>query len=748
LCVTVSDKTREPILKLSAFCPYNLERELKSLIFTQETFTQAYGLGEKFTTPGESGGDWVGQQRIPGDMGNQLEAWNGGNVGNAQFPVLYLLGEGTDNYALFVDNTYKQTWDFSGMPWRASMYGDAIRYYVLSGPDLPDLRQDFMELVGHAPVPPIQAFGLWISEYGFDNWAEVESKLRTLRENHFPVDGFVLDLQWYGGIRENSDNTREGSLTWDLRNFPDPENKITRLRDEQGVGIILIEQPYIGKNLPEHQQLEGLGYLVKQCEDCDPVYLTSNPWWGKGGMLDFTNTEATAYWHDTKREVLIDVGIVGHWTDLGEPELYDPDGWYMGVLDGQELVHGELDVHNLYNLLWSQSIYEGYVRNNDTQRPFILSRSGTVGSQRYGVAMWSGDISSLLSSLATHLRVQADMSLSGIDYFGSDIGGFLRQGINIDRTYTIWFANGMAFDVPGRVHTLNLCNCNETAPDRIGDLTSNLQNVRLRYELSPYFYSLAHRAYLFGEPFAPPAFYYYQDDPYLRDMGEEKMLGTQLLVAVETSAGKFATMVYLPAGIWVNYHTGEWIESRGELTGPIYLYPNDVFTLPIFVKAGAIIPQMFVDDQTMNIFGKRLDDTRHDESILRVYADQTPSEFTLYEDDGTTIAYQDGDVRTTLISQVQDVDSVSLSINPAQGSFTGEIEERDNFIHLYTNGLQVVDVMLNGQMLPQVENQTALDDVEIGWYDAGNGLVIARSGVMSVDLAKDFIFQVASISEH
>jgi alpha-glucosidase (family GH31 glycosyl hydrolase) len=198
----------------------------------------------------------------------------------------------------------------------------------------------------------------------------------------------------------------------------------------------------------------------------------------------------------------------------------------------------------------------------------------------------------------------------------------------------------------------------------------------------------------------------------------------------------------------VNYHTGEWIESRGELTGPIYLYPNDVFTLPIFVKAGALIPQMFVDDQTMNIFGKRLDDTRHDESILRVYADQTPSEFTLYEDDGTTIAYQDGDVRTTLISQVQDVDSVSLSINPAQGSFTGEIEERDNFIHLYTNGLQVVDVMLNGQMLPQVENQTALDDVEIGWYDAGNGLVIARSGVMSVDLAKDFIFQVASISEH
>jgi alpha-glucosidase (family GH31 glycosyl hydrolase) len=221
LCVTVSDKARQPTLRLSTFCPYNFEKDFRGISFTPETFTQAYGLGEKFISPGISDSDWVGETRFPGEMGNKQESWNNGSVGNDQFPVLYLLGEGLDNYALFVDNPYKQYWDFSTSPWKAAMYGDAIRFYVMSGPDLPDLRQDFMELVGHAPLPPKQAFGLWVSEYGYDNWAELEDKLSTLRANNFPVDGFVLDLQWYGGILENSDDTQEGSLTWDLNNFPD-----------------------------------------------------------------------------------------------------------------------------------------------------------------------------------------------------------------------------------------------------------------------------------------------------------------------------------------------------------------------------------------------------------------------------------------------------------------------------------------------------------------------------------------------
>jgi hypothetical protein len=241
------------------------------------------------------------------------------------------------------------------------------------------------------------------------------------------VDGFVLDLQWFGGVLSGSDNSRMGSLDWDLTHFPDPANRIAELNQKQGVGIITIEESYISRGLPEYTSLAEKNYLARACATCPPSYLISNPWWGQGGMLDWTNPAAGIFWHDWKREPLITAGVIGHWTDLGEPEMYDAASWYSGITDDYLLLNKHADVHNLFNLLWSQSIYEGYLRNGHTQRPFILSRSGAPGSQRYGAAMWSGDIGSNLISLTSQMNVQMHMSLSGMDYFGSDIGGFHRH---------------------------------------------------------------------------------------------------------------------------------------------------------------------------------------------------------------------------------------------------------------------------------------------------------------------------------
>ncbi len=743
LCLTLTDKTKEPDLVLTTICPLNLEEDYKGITLTPQSFTHAYGLGEEFIDVGSADGDWVGRNRFTGDYGNVQEPWNNGSVGNDQFPIAYFAGQGSDSYALFMDNPYKQVWSFDKEPWRAVMAGDWVRFYVMTGPNLQDLRQDYMELTGRPPVPPKKAFGLWISEYGYDNWAELEDKLRTLRENRFPVDGFVLDLQWYGGIVENSDDTRQGSLTWDEQNFPDPQGKIASLREDEGVGIVAIEQSYIGKNLPEHADMQEKGYLVRKCEDCEPVYLTQNPWWGKGGMIDWTNEAARAYWHDWKREPLIEAGLVGHWTDLGEPELYHPKGWYAGLPSDGALLHDHPDVHNLYNLLWAQGIYEGYASNEHPQRPWILSRSGTSGIQRYGAAMWSGDISSLLSSLATHFNVQMHMSMSGVDYYGADIGGFWRQGGDLDEMYTQWFASGMAFDIPGRAHTFNLCNCNETAPDRIGDLDSNLANVRQRYELVPYLYSLAHRAYLYGEPVVPPLVYYYPDDLEVREMGHEKLLGRDLLVAVVAGDDEYQREVYLPAGRWVDYHSGEWYDSSGEWFGPLLEYPDGFFKLPMFARAGAILPQMYVDEQTMNVLGQRLDGSTRDELIVRVYADDTPSEFTLYEDDGRTVAYRQGEVRTTLISQQRWGGVVTVTIAPAEGTYSDAPVSRDNVVRLYVDGVLADRVTLNGAELTQYNSLAALDTAASGWYNAGNNLIVAKSGVADVSQPKSFHFTLA-----
>ncbi|NPV55790.1 MAG: DUF5110 domain-containing protein [Anaerolineae bacterium] len=746
LCVTLIDSERNPALTLTTLCPDKLVAKIKSIKLTRESFTHVYGLGQKFRQPGETASDWNGDTRIPGEFGNIMEPFNYCFAGNTQMPVAYFLGAGDQAYALFLDNPHAQYWNFSKEPWLVNIDGSSpVRLYVMSGPDLNDLRQDYLDLTGHPPVPPKPAFGLWVSEYGYDSWDELEDKLRSLRQNGFPVDGFVLDLQWYGGIQSNSDDTRMGTLDWDENAFPNAADTLARLLDDEGVRIMTIEQSYIGKNLPEHQAMAEAGFLVKTCEDCEPVYLTDNPWWGKGGMIDWSNPQAAAWWHDNKRQPLIDAGVFAHWTDLGEPELFSPIGWYHGIPFGDETLRFEDDVHNLYNLLWSQSIYEGYQRNNVAQRPFILTRSGTAGSQRYGVAMWSGDVCSTMTTQAAWMNTQMHLSLSGIDYYGSDIGGFYRKGEGgntglvadayFDEVYTRWFAHSALLDVPIRPHTINLDNNEETAPDRIGNTASNLANLRLRYALSPYYYSLAHRAWLAGEAVIAPPVLYYPQDANLREMGAQKMIGRDLMAITATNLAATTARGYLPAGSWIDFYAHTWIESVGQEIGPVSVMDGEVFRLPLYVRAGAILPLMPVDEQSMNLMGMRRDGSQVDDLILRVYASEEGTTFTLYEDDGLTTAYQRGALRRTPFSQQMQDGQVRVMIGGAVGDYDGAPAVRGWQVEVHTpTGAAPASVTLDGETLTKAANLDALGLAPRGWTMDG-AVLIVKTGSLPVDAA-------------
>lgn len=747
LCVTETDKANGNIV-LTTICPLNLTQSWKGITLTQSGTTNVYGLGEKFMTVGSADGDWAGKVRAPGPDGNVMEGWNGGAVGNAQFPVMYALGSGNNSYALFMDNIYKQQWTFNTAPWKAEMFGDQLRWYMITGPNLQDLRQDYMDLVGHPLVPPKKALGLWVSEYGYDNWSEVDTRLSTLRTNQFPVDGFVMDLQWFGGITANSDNTSMGKVAWDTVNFPNPTGKMTAYKNNEGIGLIAIEESYVGKGLPEWTDLSNRGYLVRAgCATCAPTYLTSNPWWGKGGMIDWTSDAAGDYWFGLKRLPLINTGVIGHWIDLGEPEMYDTADWTNGIIAGK---HGHQDYHNMYAFKWAESIHRGYTNQGNaiSQRPFVLSRSGAPGIQRFGVGLWSGDIGSNFANLATHQNAQMHMSLSGVDYFGSDIGGFHRGGCNgcdMNNLYTQWFANGAWFDVPVRPHTENLCNCKQTAPDQIGDLISNRANIRQRYELTPYLYSLAYRSYLYGEPLMPPLVYYYQSDANVRTMGSQKMVGRDLLVASVFTQGQTQRDVYLPAGTWVNYHTNTWYNSAGQTYTNIPLQINGIFRLPAFARAGAILPKMFVDANTMNVLGKRTDGSTRNELIVRVYSSATATNFTLYEDDNESQAYTSGSTRTTLLSQ-QKTSSTSqtVTIGAASGTYSGAVSSRNNVVELVVDNQSVSTVTVNGVALAQHTTQAAFDGAASGWFNAGNNLILAKSGSQPVTTAQNFVFTLGT----
>ena len=320
--------------------------------------------------------------------------------------------------------------------------------------------------------------------------------------------------------------------------------------------------------------------------------------------------------------------------------------------------------------------------------------------------------------------------------------GFRRGALDADlnELYTQWFADGLFFDVPARPHTENLCNCQETAPDRIGHTPSNLDNLRQRYELSPYLYSLAHRAYLAGEPVAPPLVYYYQSDPNVRLMADEKLLGRDLLLAAVAARGEVQHRVYLPAGRWANYYTGEWLDSDGEWFGPIPLYLDGKFKLPMFARAGAIIPQMYVDEHTMNALGMRSDSGVRNELVVQVYPDATPSQFTLYEDDGQTVAYQRGAVRTTVISQAMSDTRVTVLIEGVSGAYNGAPSIRNNIAKLVVDHQNGAQVMLNGQELRERQSQTDWEAASSGWRNTGNNVVLAKSGPIDVAQPKTFEF--------
>ncbi len=735
LCVTYTDKIQN--VKLTELCPLNLNQYWKGFTLSRETTQNIYGLGQEFQNPGVQDGDWMGKIRHFGGLnGNAMNDFNGGANGNTQIPILYALGAGKQNYALFLDQVYQQQWDFTADPMTSQMYGDQIRWYFFTGKSLPDLRTAYMNLVGHPLVPPKKMFGLWVSQYGYRNWDDMESKLSTLRLNLFPIDGFFLDLFWFGGIQTDSDNSSMGKLTWDTTNFPSPETKIPSLRDQQGIGIITIEESYISQNLPEHQELGANGYLVKDSTG-NPAYLTQNSWWGRGGMIDWTNTGVWDFWHQMKRVPLINQGIMGHWLDLGEPEIWSSDAHYaVGPLDP--------DVHNIYNLRWIQSIYQGYQHFSPDKRPFMMSRSGAAGIQRYGAAMWSGDIGSNLPNLAAHQHSQMNMSLSGIDYYGADIGGFHREALgngDLNEMYTQWFAYGMLFDVPGRPHTENLCQCRETAPDRVGDLDSNLDNLRLRYQLIPYTYSLAHRANLYGEPVFPPLVYYFQDDANTREIAHEKMIGPSLLAGVVAEAGAKTTDVYLPQGNWIDFRTDQWTSSQGQTLTAVPLFANNKYILPLYARAGSILPLMYVDDKTENALGLRSDGTTHDELWARVYPDAAPSSFTLFEDDGSTSEYLTQQVRTTEIRQSSSKGGTVVSIAPAQGTYSGAPDSRDNVIELIAQNTGITEVDVNGDELAQATSMEEWQQSDSGWFAQSATHILVRTGELPVSELKTITFR-------
>lgn len=699
LCVSLSDIDGNGVNQV---CP----TESPGFSLNTDSDYQYHGLGQEFQSPGNLDGRWNQRTR---HAGNKMEGFNGGATGNTIIPVLYAASATNKDFALYMNNLYSSEWSFNDRNVEVTASKGVSEVIVMTAPDQKTLREQFMQMAGKPLVPPRKMFGLWLSEYGFDNWREMDNKLSTLAENQFPLDGVVMDLQWFGNVIGNDPDSQMGTLTWDRDNFPNPERKIAQLK-QQGIGMVLIEESYVSQGLNEFKDLEKRGFLATDPE----TGLASNvnphgggSWWGKGGMIDWSNPDVSAYWHDWKRQPLVDMGVMGHWTDLGEPEMYNHKARYFN-----DQPHDE--IHNLFNYYWLEGIYEGYKANQVKARPFMMSRSGTTGIQKFGASMWSADIGSNLTSLATHIGQQTNMMLSGIDYYGSDIGGFHRKGLGVigdekpavlNETYTQWFAYSSLFDVPVRPHTENLCNCKETAPDRVGDLLSNRNNLALRYELIPYMYSLAHMAHRQGKAVFTPLSYEFDNDAVTYDVDNQKMIGEGLMSAVVAKLGAKSVDVYFPKGEWFDFRTGLPVRGDENRVYRAALYNNENrFQLPLYARDGAIIPVAKGD-------GGNWTSDVPENLTLKVFG-LASNEFTVFEDDGETTAYLKGALRQTSVKVDAFEYSARLTVSTT-GGYQGMPQQRALELNWYLeNDVQVKQVVNNG-------------DQEVTWSQTGNQLTVS-----------------------
>jgi alpha-glucosidase len=560
---------------------------------------------------------------------------------------------------LLFDNTFRSRFDVGASRpdrLRFSADGGELDYYVFAGPTPADVLRQFTGLTGRMPLPPRWALGYHQCRWSYKNAAEVRSIRDGFKLNDIPVDAIWLDIHYMQGYR---------LFTFNQRRFPDPAGLIAELRRD-GIRTVVIVDPgvKVDPGYPVYDEGLGQNYFVR--DQAGQPYM-AYVWPGKSNFPDFFRPEVRDWWGGLHR-FYTDLGIAGIWNDMNEPA-----GWdrfhrgqpHLGMVHGApgQDVPAER-IHNVYGLLEAQATYTGLRALRPAERPFILTRAGFSGIWRWA-AVWTGDNSSRWDHLAEGVPMLLNMSVSGIAWAGNDIGGF--NGKHEPELYARWIEQG-AFQPFCRTHSAD--SSPPQQPWSFGPEVTAISRemVRLRYRLLPYTYSYWKQAADSGAPIMRPLFFAYPADERAAAIGDEYLWGEWLLVAPVLAKGATSRTVYLPAGEWIDYASGEKIAgpAEREVSAPLG-------KLPLFVKAGAVLalgPDTSVGKAPAGPL------------TIKAYPGREPSAFTLYEDDGESFAYEQGASAVT-----------ELKLNPLAGGYELTIGARSG---PYAPGPRELEIWLPG----------------------------------------------------
>lgn len=484
---------------------------------------------------------------------------------------------------------------------------DAISYYYINGgAQISDVVEQLSALTGRQPLPPLWALGYITSKYGYHNEKETLGAIDSLKTRGYPVDGIVLDLYWYGKEQDM------GRLAWEKKQWPDPKKMLKKLKD-QDVNLIAISQPYVlrnGKGLDNYNLLSKGGMLVADSTGLNPQEVTI--WVGEGGMLDVSNPKTQA-WLKDRYHSLTEMGVTGWWGDLGEPEVHPEAGIHSNGLPARLY-------HNKYGNDWSKIVADMYAENYPDSRFVTMMRGGTTGLQRYSVFPWSTDVSRSWEGMQPQVTIMLNSGLSGLGYMGHDVGGFAvdKDHPEDPELYVRWLQLGL-FSPMLRTHAQY--NAEPYHYEQYADIILPL--IKERYRWLPYNYTLAYENAMLGYPLVRPLNFYEPGSSAYDDIDDEYLWGSEVLVAPVMHKGATSRSVTFPQGTWIDYHDPM---KRYDGVSTIE-YPTPLDKLPLFVRAGAIIPQAdYKMESTADYNAARY--TVHYYPVSGV-----DSEYSLYDDD-------------------------------------------------------------------------------------------------------------------
>jgi len=526
---------------------------------------------------------------ISGQGGYRLRT-HGGRV-----PIPWIIS--TEGWAMFFHQPFG-TFDFTGpkSKFHPSSPVAALDIFFVHSLDPAVIMAEYARITGHAEMPPLWSFGYQQSHRTLASREEILAEAKMFREKKLPCDALI----YLGtGFCPSGWNTENGSFAWNSRVFPDPNEMIEQLHKDN-FRVVLHDVILTDK-------LHG---TVQ--DPCD--------------VRSFDAEDANCYWDAHRKDFA--TGVDGWWPDEGDP----------------------LDIPS--RLARNRMHWQGPQIDRPNERPYALHRNGYAGMQRYASFLWSGDVYSTWETLKTQVPIAINTSLTGIPYWGTDIGGFVPTSEFTAELYLRWFQFGAfctLFRSHGRTWKLRLpwgWNTGDPGPVEIRNYdgasvpdASQLHNAQvepicrkyleLRYRMLAYLYSAVRECATTGMPVMRALWLHYPDDPVAVTRNDQYLWGPSMLVAPVAEKAATARSVYLPHGNWYDFWTNDRIEGGREISRSV-----DLETIPLYVAAGTVLPLGPVKQHT---------DEKVDQSLsISIYPGADGS-FVLYEDDGRSFNYRKGE---------------------------------------------------------------------------------------------------------